>query len=168
MDFQNILKHGFNNLFNFEGRDGKQQFLIYYLAVFLTLLTFSAFLFLEDAIDGYEAVESYNDSMADSYRPGLSPDYMIARNEADNERREELQTRAVISGAKFAFVGLLLPFLLTLSSMVRRMHDANYSGKWLLVFVLLIAGFAPAIPILIGCLALLKPDPQPNQFGEPS
>ncbi|MGP1354555.1 MAG: DUF805 domain-containing protein [Parasphingopyxis sp.] len=155
MDFQQILQHGFRNVTNFEGRDSKRQFLTYYLAVFLSLLIISAFLFLEDFINVYEALNERTG-------PHLAGDYLYW------EQREALNRQAAITGFKFAFLGIILPFLLTLSSMVRRLHDAGFSGKWLLM-VLGLGGllFFPALPVLIAGLAVLGADADTNRFGDP-
>lgn len=158
MDFQQVMQHGFRNITNFAGRDSGRQFLTYYLTVFLSLLIISAFLFLEDVINAFRTVDSLN-----SYRQHSFGGYDPFR-----ERREAADTEAAIAAMKFAFVGLLLPFLLTLSSMVRRLHDAGFSGKWLLA-VLGVGGllFFPALPVLIAGLAVLGADAETNRFGDP-
>lgn len=166
MDFQPIIRRGFNNLLNFSGRDSKQQFLVFYLTIFVSLFVLSIFLFLEDTIAAVQALEAFKESQRDVDMSRWSIDAVIARNDATKEAREALEIPAIINGIKLAFLGLILPFALTVSAMVRRLHDAGRSAKWLLaVFAVGLMTYLLGLPLVVGCLALLKSDSSNNAYG---
>ncbi len=155
MDFQAIMRHGLRNVLNFSGRDDRQQFLIYFLVTFVSILAIGLLFFLEDAIrsmqtlgmivdDGQREWESYSDY---------------------SDRKRTANMEATIDVGKFVFVGIVLPFLLTLSSMVRRIHDFGLSGKWLLA-VIPASLFFPFMPIVaIVVLAIMKSESGENAYG---
>ena len=164
MDLGSVMKHGFNNLFNFSGREGKKQFLAFFLITFISLFLFSSLFFLEDAVNGTKAIEAANKMQTNTYGPNNWQAY-----ERQRERRNEIQFSGGVAIAKFVFLGLVLPILLNISSMVRRVHDFGFSGKWLAVggLVSLLVWFILPIALIV-VLAVMKSDEGPNQFGEPT
>jgi uncharacterized membrane protein YhaH (DUF805 family) len=168
MEIGSVLKRGFDKLLDFDGRDDRRTFLTYFCMVFGALFIFSAFLFAEDAINDYEALESFQESQRGTNMTYWPAQRVIAHNDRINEQTDELRTQAVISAVKFSFVGLVLPLLLTLSSMVRRVHDIGYSGKWLFAALAVSLDFPFALIALPIALGALKSDAKSNMYGDPS
>jgi uncharacterized membrane protein YhaH (DUF805 family) len=71
---------------------------------------------------------------------------------------------AIVSAplAWFAFLVLLVSFLPSLAVFVRRLHDVDRSGWWVLLFVVPLIG-----PIALFIFVLSRGTDGPNRFGDP-
>lgn len=157
MDIGSTLRHGLNNLLNFSGRESREQFRIYFLIAFFGPMLIAALFFLEDALNGIENLKRASYLVQHDWE-----DYFEFR-----DRRAAIEKPAYFAFAKVAAVGLVLPILLTASSMARRVHDIGYSEKWL-VAALLVSLAIPFMPlVVIVVLCLVGSETADNKYGSP-
>lgn len=124
------IKHGLRNLFNLNGRDARQTF--WYYALFLLLLRWIA-----GTLAAVPLMRSTMTTAFDATRNSADPDATATAVQANiTAALPQLMVLGIVIG--------LISMAMLLASLVRRLHDANLSG-W---FVLL-----PGVPYLLALAA---------------
>jgi len=141
MSFGQSIKHVFSNYATFQGRASRSEFWWWYL--FTAIVSLILFI---------PAIPWYNEYVSASL----------------NQIGDATQVLPAPSG--LAILGLVLSTIFSLAVLVptiavavRRLHDTDRSGWWLLLWLLCCFGIGAIILII---LWILPSTPGPNRFGE--
>ena len=126
-NFTASIRHGFSNLTNFEGRDRPRQFWPYALLLIATQWLVGTALAVPMMID---AMKSSFAAVGEAARAGGPVDQL--QLQADMMQQIMAQTQAILPYT----LGLnILVALLLVAATVRRLHDRDWSGWWVLLAV---------------------------------
>lgn len=162
--FPSIMLRGLSGILNYEGRDSRAQFALFVSFVWTLFLLISVSMFIDDAFEIAVRYEQAHDAyLSADYNTGGYDDTL--REAYDVEKK-----KAVVLGVQAFISGFVLPMILTIASVARRLHDAGISGNWLFLIIpaTLILLWGLSIFVFMIVIGFLRSDPDINRFGPPA
>lgn len=142
------IRHGFSNITNFTGRDRPRQFWPYVIMLYLVQTLISLIFTFPLMV---EAMKTSFASIEEASRHGGPVDQAALQHQIMQQAMAA--TRDVMPVA--AGLGIII-FLLAAAAIVRRLHDRDWSGWWVL---LLIAGKALGLTVGYTMMNVIADDP---------
>ncbi|MDQ2878212.1 MAG: DUF805 domain-containing protein [Pseudomonadota bacterium] len=149
----NLLTRHFRQLLTFDGRENREPFWLWVLALYIAQTVISFVAMIPIMVRMFQNI-TY---MAETQHPGQQPD--------SNAMFGMIQPMMTTMGALGAVLGLML-ILLASAAVVRRLHDSDRRGWWALpTLILHVAGQAAGLALLARGRLVIDPHHPYANFG---